>query len=492
MSEQSTAHGDGYGTAGGDNLSKSAAKGVTMGRKQFLAGGAGIAAGVAGAAVGLGGLDTLARAAHIQVREAAAPVKLVWEVEFTDTTDQNAVMKYLIKPYQKLHPNVSIVYQAPGSGSNIDQQLETQFAAGAGPDMYDENGPSFMPPFITNHDAVNLESYAKKYGWKEKMAPWALQSSLYKGQLYYLPTEFESLHLWYNKTLLQKHGWKVPTTYDEMLAVCKEIKDKGLIPFATGMNGWLGCWDWWYSYFLNAYLGAKKLYHVLIGQVPWTDPDIVTAFTMMKKLWDLDYIMNKQASAISGPESWAIWGQQKAVFRMEGTWGFQPGLVYANAKNFQWDIAPLPVWKPGVDFYPPVGIGEVNAINPRSKNVAVVADFYDFAFFRNKAQILKWLPSLSSTFSPPLLWKPSDFGHSFDPRLAKVLVQLSNAMGNRRAGFLSWSSWPAKTENYMWSNFDSLLLGRLSITDYLSHAQKIFQGEKQAGALPLVPKPIGV
>jgi raffinose/stachyose/melibiose transport system substrate-binding protein len=463
-----------------------------IGRKELLAGGARLAAGVAGVAAGLGGAAEIARAARIEVREPAPPIKLVWEVEFGDTPDQNAVTKYLIKPYQQLHPNVSIVFQSPGSGSNIDQQLETQFAAGAGPDIYDENGPSFMPPFITSGNAVDLDPYAKKYGWEEKTVAWAWQSSLYKGKLYYLPTEFESLHLWYNKTLMAKNGWKVPTTYDEMLAVCKAIQDKGLIPFATGMNGWLGCWDWWYSYFLNAYLGAKKLYHVLVGDVPWTDPDIVTSFQMMKNLWDLGYIMKKQADAISGPESWAIWGQQKAVFRMEGTWGFQPGLVYANDKGFEWDVAALPTWKPGVDFYPPIGIGEVNGINPRSKNINVAADFYDFAFYRNRDQILHWLPNLSSIFLPTLNWKPSDFGSSFDPRLARVISSHSAAMASRKAGYLSWSSWPAKTENYMWSNFDSLLAGKLSIMDYLKQVQKIFQGEKAAGALPLVPKTLGV
>jgi len=70
-----------------------------------------------------------------------------------------------------------------------------------------------------------------------------------------------------------------------------------------------------------------------------------------------------------------------------------------------------------VDYAPPVGIGEVNVINPRGKNVNIAADFYDFAFFRNRDQILKWLPKLSSIFLPTLKWSTSDFGSSFDPRL---------------------------------------------------------------------------
>jgi len=459
-------------------------------RKDALTSAARITAATAGVAAGAGSLGTIARAARIEARDlAASSVTLTWDIEFTDAADQQAVSQFIIKPYQQLHPNVNIVYQPT---TNLDKLMQTQFAAGAGPDIYDQSGPSFMPPYIQNGDALDLEPYAKKYGWRQKLSTFALQSSLYQGKLYYLPTEFETMHLWYNKTLMDKYGWKLPTNFTELLTVCAAIKAKGLIPFVTGMNGWLGCWDWWYSYFLNAYLGTKKLYKVLIGEVPWTDPDIATAFQMMKQLWDAGYIMNKQADAISGTESWAIWGQQKGVFRMEGTWGFSPGLVYANAKNFEWGIAPLPVWKPGVDYAPPVGIGEVNGINPKSKNIDVAADFYDFAFFRNRAQILKWLPKLSSIFTPTLKWNASDFGSSFDPRLASVLIATSKAMAAGTAGYLSWTAWPAKTEAYMWSNFDSILYGKQTIPDYLKKVQSIFQGEKAAGALPQVPKPAGL
>jgi raffinose/stachyose/melibiose transport system substrate-binding protein len=464
---------------------------TVIARKEFLGTSAKVAAGAA-AVAGLGGASLSARAARVEVREAAAPVILTWVVEFTDTPDQQAVTQYLIKPYEQLHPNVTIKLQAPAASSNIDHLLQTQFAAGAGPDIYDEQGPSFMPPFITNGDAADMTKYAQKYGWKNKLSSFALQSSLYKGKLNYLPTEFEAMHLWYNKTLMTKHGWKVPTTYDEMMVVCKEIKAAGLIPFAFGLNGYLGAWDWWYSYFLNAYLGTKKLYKVLVGQVPWTDPDVATSFQMMKQIWDAGYIMNKQASAVNIQESWAIWGQQKAVLRVEGTWGFTPGLVYLNAKGFDWDIAPLPTWKPGIDFEPPVGIGEVVGINPRSKNVDVAADFFDFAFFRNPSQILKWLPKLSSTYLPPLKWQARDFATGFDPRLAKAIVSTSKAMASGVAGYLSWTAWPAKTEAYMWGHFEDILYGRQTIAHYLKNVDQVFRSEKSAGALPLVPKPAGM
>ena len=195
-------------------------------RREILAGAAKVAAATAGVAAGASGLGTVARAARLEVHDLAAPVNLTWVVEFTDAADQQAVTQYLIKPYQRINPNVTITIQAPAASSNIDRLLQTQFAAGAGPDIFDEQGPSFMPPFIQNGDAADLEPYAAKYGWRKKLSSFALQSSLYQNKLYYLPTEFETLLLWYNKSLMQKHGWKVPTNFSEMMAVCKEIKPR--------------------------------------------------------------------------------------------------------------------------------------------------------------------------------------------------------------------------------------------------------------------------
>ena len=93
---------------------------------------------------------------------------------------------------------------------------------------------------------------------------------------------------------------------------------------------------------------------------------------------------------------------------------------------------------------------------------------------------------------PPLKWKTSDFATGFDPRLAKAIVSTSKAMASGVAGYLSWTAWPAKTEAYMWGHFEDILYGRQTIASYLKNVDQVFQSEKAAGALPLVPKPAGM
>lgn len=52
------------------------------------------------------------------------------------------------------------------------------------------------------------------------------------GAVYSLPANYSIICMMYNKTLFQEHGWKAPTTFDELVALCKQIRQEapGLIP----------------------------------------------------------------------------------------------------------------------------------------------------------------------------------------------------------------------------------------------------------------------
>src|SRR5919206_250951 len=113
----------------------------------------------------LGGLPI--RALH------ASSVTLTWVVEFTDAPTTQAVTKYIIQPFEKAHPGVTIKFVAPNGAQGLDRYLKTSLAAGSGPDVFDENGPSWIPPLADGNQVLNLDPYAKKYGWQKTILPWA-------------------------------------------------------------------------------------------------------------------------------------------------------------------------------------------------------------------------------------------------------------------------------------------------------------------------------
>ena len=52
------------------------------------------------------------------------------------------------------------------------------------------------------------------------------------GKLYSIPSEIETLVLYYNKTLFEQNGWEPPKTLDELTALAEQIDAAGVIPFA--------------------------------------------------------------------------------------------------------------------------------------------------------------------------------------------------------------------------------------------------------------------
>ena len=59
------------------------------------------------------------------------------------------------------------------------------------------------------------------------------------GKLYGLPRNTDVAGFYYNQKIFEDNGWEVPTTYDELLTLAGEIKDKGIVPLAMdGGDGW--------------------------------------------------------------------------------------------------------------------------------------------------------------------------------------------------------------------------------------------------------------
>lgn len=51
------------------------------------------------------------------------------------------------------------------------------------------------------------------------------------GKLYHLPINTSVQGIYYNKSLFEEHGWKIPQTIDEFYTLCDEISAQGIRPF---------------------------------------------------------------------------------------------------------------------------------------------------------------------------------------------------------------------------------------------------------------------
>lgn len=97
------------------------------------------------------------------------------------------------------------------------------------------------------------------------------------GKYYFVPLYTYPWAIFYRKSVFRQHGYEVPTTWDQFLALCKKMKKDGLVPIAFGdKDAWpaLGTFDQ-INFRTNGYDFHVDL---MAGKASWTDAKVRTAF----------------------------------------------------------------------------------------------------------------------------------------------------------------------------------------------------------------------
>ncbi|WP_053850673.1 ABC transporter substrate-binding protein [Streptomyces sp. NRRL B-24085] len=97
------------------------------------------------------------------------------------------------------------------------------------------------------------------------------------GKYYFVPLYTYPWAIFYRKSVFAQHGYEVPTTWDELVALCKRMKKDGLVPIAFGdKDAWpaMGTFDQ-INFRLNGYDFHVEL---MAGKAAWTDAKVKAAF----------------------------------------------------------------------------------------------------------------------------------------------------------------------------------------------------------------------
>ncbi|MEU3978826.1 ABC transporter substrate-binding protein [Streptomyces sp. NPDC026672] len=97
------------------------------------------------------------------------------------------------------------------------------------------------------------------------------------GKYYFVPLYTYPWAVFYRKSLFQERGYRIPATWDELVALCKRMKSDGLVPIAFGdKDAWpaMGTFDQ-INFRLNGYDFHVDL---MAGKASWTDPKVKAVF----------------------------------------------------------------------------------------------------------------------------------------------------------------------------------------------------------------------
>lgn len=186
--------------------------------------------------------------------------------------------------------NVNITFEGLAS-AELRTKLSVEFAAGTPPDAgwipasyareYMKSGQIIDWADEIAKDA-ELKGYFPEGIWNNVTTP--------DGKILICPAELSFDSLYYNAEMFKENGWKAPTTWDELIALCDAINaaDKGIYPLVTG--GAESRLAWLASALLSRAGGLDNFNALTLGDAldQWDNPEygFVTAMTKFKELVD--------------------------------------------------------------------------------------------------------------------------------------------------------------------------------------------------------------
>ena len=144
-------------------------------------------------------------------------------------------------------------------------------------------------------------------------------ATMYNGARYLVPFGYHYAGMFYNAKVMADAGvTEFPTTWDGFLALCADLKAKGITPIALGSkNRWPA--QFWFDYLLLRTAGPDYRAKLMAGEAAYTDDEVKAAMGMWKDLVDAGYFA-PNANADSWTDASDRVARGDAAMTLMGTW----------------------------------------------------------------------------------------------------------------------------------------------------------------------------
>lgn len=324
--------------------------------------------------------------------------------------EDKAAYQEFIKDFQVTNPNTSVKFEA-FEAQTYQTILSTGLAAGRGPDViqvraYGNLGTIAKPGYLLPLDKTLVPELAN-------FSETALAAETLKddGKIYAVPFASQTMLVLYNTEIFEKNGLKAPETWDELLAVCKTLKEKGVTPFGNGTaTAWQN--ETIIGALLSSMLGKEFEADVVAGKATFEDPRFVEALT---KLDGLKEYFSPGFQGIDYPSSQQLFVAGRAAMYAGGS--YEIANFRRQNPKLKLDVFPAPALKAGdprlVALYYDGGYAVNAKTEKKDEAVAFVRYLASKQFgdkFANKLGNLSAVEGV--TFEDPLLAKVSELNKS--------------------------------------------------------------------------------
>jgi alpha-glucoside transport system substrate-binding protein len=184
------------------------------------------------------------------------------------------------------------------AGDDVAAYLGPKIEGGNPPDVAILPQPGVLQSFADQGDLQPIDDVAGDLV-DQNLGPGGRAVGSYKDTLYGVWFKAaQKSTVWFNKQVFADAGVQPPATWDDLLQVAQTISDYGVAPYSIGADvGWPLS-----DLFENIYLrtaGPEKYAQLAKHEIPWTDPSVKDALTIMQDIFgDPDMIAGGTDAAL--------------------------------------------------------------------------------------------------------------------------------------------------------------------------------------------------
>jgi N-acetylglucosamine transport system substrate-binding protein len=254
--------------------------------------------------------------------------------------------------YKQRYPQAEITHTAT---TQIAQEMQPRFVAGNPPDVLDDSGAQKieLATLVSEGQLADLAPLLDAPSFddpnvtvRDTLLPGVVEQGTFGDQFLVLNYVYETYAIWYSKPLFEQRGWQVPTTWDELMAVCEQIKAAGVAPFTYGGTNAA-------DYVIDLNLGAaikqggidvvRKIDNLEPGS--WTQDTVLAATQGVEEMVRKGYFM-PGSEGLKHTEAQTAWTEGQAAFYVSGSW-LENEMKGIAPPDFGMTMAPVPVLDSG-------------------------------------------------------------------------------------------------------------------------------------------------
>lgn len=306
----------------------------------------------------------------------------------------------IIEQYEIANPEVLVQLEAI-AGRDYYTRILTQIAADRSPDVMNI-GDDAVPSFVERGAFLPLDECLADIGFDTSVyLPGLLDPGIVDGQLYFLPKDYSTLAVYYNKTIFDEAGVAYPEdgwTWDDLLSTAQALTQDTDGDGETDVWGIQlpASWTTGFEYWVAA-AGGSLISEDGTSYVGYMDsPEAIRAATFYRDLYNTYQVAPPPAdfSAFGGGNSEFDNGQ--AAMRIFGRWP-QSGMLQNPNIDLGVVGTPADAQPANILFWGGFGISST------TDNLAAACDFLSYYAGPEAAEVWKdWaLPAVTSVAEMP-------------------------------------------------------------------------------------------